>query len=134
MPSNVPFTVGDVNDKRTLAHAMAQGYHVRLDADGCAEVVSPAGSTYHVHDNRCTCPDHLARNGGSHGGFCKHTWWTSQLFPCDHCSGTMQLGAYTTAFGEVLHTFTCPRCSNAKQFTVVYGQRLLARARRKAVA
>jgi|GEM_PF-1354969 len=117
------FNPGDPEDKLALAHAVEQGYLFRLDSDGSAEVSKPDGTAYYVVDFLCDCPDAHRRDGGSHAGRCKHAWWVAQLRPCEDCGGTMALGTFKTAFGQIVKRFECPDCGNARDYDLVKGER-----------
>ena len=114
---NLP--IGNPDDKLSLAYAMAQGYKVTLtQEDGEAEIVSPEGNVYHVHNFICSCPDSIGRNGGSYQGpggrrFCKHAAWTAQMRPCEYCGGVMYLTEHKTCFGSRVELFECEMCRNA---------------------
>lgn len=117
------FAVGDAEDRLSVAHAMREGYKLTLDGDGCAEIVKPDGTAYHVHAFACDCPDAHRRRGGTYAGHCKHAVWVSQLRPCDLCGQTMALGEFKTAFGETARRFECPVCGQTKVFSVVRAER-----------
>ena len=122
----VSFTVGNIEDKLSLAAAMKQGYRIVLDTDGEGAVTNPRGRTYYVSGFECDCPDKRGHNG-SYGNRCKHELWLSQMRPCDCCGGTMLLGEFRTAFGETLRRFECPGCGNARDFALVEEERVAAR-------
>lgn len=105
----IPFQVGAVNDKLALANAIARGYHIALAEDGCAEITSPEGNIYFVHNFECDCPNKLLR-GGIHQGQCKHEIWVTQMTPCVFCEHIMYLGEFHSTFGEILHRFECRTC------------------------
>jgi len=115
---SISFNPGDPDDKLALAFAVENGYQFRLDGDGNAEVSKPDGTAYYVIDFICNCPDRKGR-GGSHGGHCKHEFWTAQLRPCNLCGGVMALGTFKTAFGQIVKRFECPDCGNAADFDLV---------------
>ncbi len=84
----------DVNFSIEDAHA--QGYKIRLDSDGCAQVRKADGTAYHVHNFFCDCPDSLGRKGGSYQlpdgrNICKHVSLLLQFTPCRVCGSVMML-------------------------------------------
>ena len=105
----------DVNFSIEDAHA--QGYKIRLEADGCAQVRKADGTAYHVHNFFCDCQDALGRKGGSYQlpdgrHICKHVALLLQYTPCPVCDFVMwQMGAY----------FEClrPGCGNALDVRIV---------------
>ncbi|OGG43575.1 MAG: hypothetical protein A3F84_15640 [Candidatus Handelsmanbacteria bacterium RIFCSPLOWO2_12_FULL_64_10] len=128
---SVSFNPGDATDKLAIAYAVEQGYQFRLDADGDCEVSKPDGTAYYVVNFLCDCPDAHRRDGGSHAGRCKHAWWVAQLRPCEMCGGTMALGTFKTAFGQIVKRFECPDCGNARDYDLVKQER---RERRREAA
>ena len=122
--SKVSFTIGDVNDELSVAYARAQGYRIALQGvDGDALITPPEDDRdYHVINFRCDCADARIM-GGSFGGRCQHEIWITQLFPCDHCGGAMELGEHTTCFEQVWALFSCPTCGNARDFDLVREER-----------
>jgi len=127
------FTIGDPDDRLSIAYAIAQGYRITLDGDGCAEIVKPDGTAYHVVNFECDCPDAQGRRGGSYHRptgerTCKHVAWVAQLRPCDLCGGIMALGEFKTAFGSRIEVFECELCRNTVAKDVVRDAR---RARRR---
>jgi hypothetical protein len=132
-PRSATFQIGDPDDKLALAYAMAQGYRITLDGDGCAEIVKADGTTYVVHEWQCDCPDAQGRNGGSYvrgdgARFCKHVLYLMQVHPCRYCGSTMPLTEHRTAFGDVFQTFDCPTCKASVDARLVKRRRQIARA------
>ena len=125
--SNIAIPIGDVNEKLSIAYAMEQGYRIILDSDGQAQVVSPAGEVYRIHNFECECPD-KQRRGGSHQGHCKHEIWLSQLRPCEICGSIMKLVGFRTCFGETGQRFECPTCFCAWDIGIVRAERRMHRA------
>jgi hypothetical protein len=130
-PKSAVFTIGDPDDRLSIAHAMSQGYTLTLDGDGNAEILKADGTAYHVHGWQCDCPDAQGRDGGSYGVHgnrtCKHVLWISQLTPCQYCGTSMPLTEHRTCFGEVTRTFDCPTCKNAYDYGFIRGQRRFKR-------
>ncbi len=126
---SVSLSIGDPEDKLSLAFAMAQGYKVTLThEDGEAEILKPDGTTYHVHNFECSCPDSIGRKGGSYQKgngqhFCKHVAWVAQMRPCEYCGAVMYLTEYRTAFGSRLKVFECEMCRNAASQDLVREER-----------
>lgn len=133
------FYLGDPEDKLSLAYAMKEGYTITLsDVDGEAEIVSPSGNVYHVHNFECDCPDAQGRKGGSYAKVngeraCKHVAWLSQMKPCDFCGSTMFLTEYRTAFGSRMRVFECEMCGDATAEDVVKQDRQAERRARRVV-
>lgn len=105
----ITYTIGAVNDKLALIHAIAQGYQIALAEDGCAQITSPEGNTYFIYNFECDCPDSMLR-GGIHQGHCKHEIWIAQMAPCPVCDQVMYLGEFHSTFGEILRRFECRTC------------------------
>ena len=120
---NLNFNVGDVNDKLSLAYAVARGYRFRLEDDGSVEIQNPQGIFYYLHNWTCSCPDKLLR-GGSYKGHCKHAIYTAQMLPCSRCQGVMLLGEYKPWFGKAIRRFECPTCGRIQDQNTVYASRL----------
>ena len=122
--SKVTFTIGDVNDELSVAHARAQGYRIALQGvDGDALITPPEDDRdYTVINFRCDCADARIMKG-TFGGHCEHEIWVEQLFPCDHCGKAMELGKPMTCFGPGMLTFSCPACGNARAFDLVQEER-----------
>jgi hypothetical protein len=120
------FTVGNLDDRLSIAHAMSEGYRITLDGDGSAEVLKADGTAYHVVHFECDCPDKQGR-GGSYAGHCKHEIYVSQLRPCELCGSLMALGEFLTAFGKTTRRFECESCGNARDFDLVKGERRVRR-------
>ncbi len=116
----------------SIEDAAKQGYKIRLDSDGCAEVLKPDGTAYHIHDFECDCLDAWNRNGGSYQRpdgrcLCKHVALLLQFCPCSRCgSAMMQAGDY----------FECikPGCGYATDTRIVKEQRQQAEERAVRVA
>lgn len=108
---SITYKIGAVHDKLALVRAIAQGYHITLAEDGCAEVTSPEGNVYFIYNFECDCPDKLLR-GGLHEGRCKHEIWISQMAPCPLCDNVMYIGEFHSSFGEVLQRFECRTCGH----------------------
>lgn len=119
---NIRTSMGDVNEKLSIAHAMAQGYRILLDGDGEAEVLSPEKEAYYITNFECNCPDKRCR-GGSHKGHCKHEIWLSQIRPCELCGSIMSLTAFRTCFGETGERFECQTCGCSWEVDIVRSER-----------
>jgi len=108
--------------KTSLSYALAKGYTITPDGDGCAQVISPKSEVYHIYNWQCDCMDALSRNGGSFDlpdgrKVCKHVLWLSQLHPCD-CGASMVLNVDTN-----WKAFVCTVCGSLKAFQQVKAQR-----------
>ena len=116
--------------KTSIMYALSRGYSLKLgDEDGSCEVTKADGAVYHVHNWRCDCPDAISRDGGSYTlpdnrNVCKHTLWTSQLYPCN-CGGFAMLRMDTWK-----HFVCCtPGCHTMVPFQKVKAERQQARQR-----
>jgi hypothetical protein len=115
----------NTREKTSISYAFESGYSITPDGDGCAEIFTPKGDTYHTHNWQCDCPDALGRVGGSYDlpdgrKVCKHVLWLSQLYPCD-CGASMMLNMDTS-----WKAFVCTVCGSLKAFQQVKAQRQLA--------
>ena len=105
----------------SIEEAAKRGYRIRLDGDGCAQVLKRDGTAYHVHDFGGDCPDSWNRNGGSYKlpdgrCICKHVALLLQFHPCPVCGAVMmQTGPH----------FQCLNrgCRNAIDVRIVAEQR-----------
>ena len=109
-------------EKTSISHAFDRGYTLTPDGDGNAEVLTPEGNVYHIHDWQCDCSDALGRDGGSYDlsdgrKVCKHVLWLYQLYPCD-CGGSMVLSTESS-----WKAFVCTTCGSLKAFQLVKAQR-----------
>lgn len=120
--SKITVSLGDVNDRLSVAYAQAHGYQFRLIGDGDAEITDSGGTVYRVQNFACDCLDKFV-NGGSHNGRCAHEIWLAQLYPCSNCGGMMGLGVFHTCFGGRAERFECPECGNARDFELVRMER-----------
>ena len=123
--SKIINSLADVNF--SIEDAALAGYKIRLDSDGCAQVLKADGTAYHVHNFSCDCPDSWCRNGGSYQKpdgttACKHIFWSAQVTPCPNCNGIMTLNM--EAGWKV---FACHSCPTMVAFQTVRLDRLTAR-------
>lgn len=123
---NIETSIGDVNEKLSIAFALTQGYRILLGGDGEAEILSPSQEAYYITNFECNCPDKQCR-GGTHKGHCKHEIWLSQIRPCEQCGTTMFLTAYRTCFGETGERFECQTCGCMWDIGVVRAERRMSR-------
>ncbi len=120
--SKIINSLADVNFAIEDAHT--QGYKIRMEADGCAQVRKPDGTAYHVHNFFCDCQDALGRKGGSYQlpdgrNICKHVSLLLRFTPCRVCGSVMMLqGEY----------FDCidAGCRNALDVRIVKQNRQVA--------
>ncbi|MDA0710549.1 MAG: hypothetical protein O3B73_10125 [bacterium] len=111
----------DASQKLSISYAMSQAYKVLLDSDGNAEISKPDGTTYHVQDFRCDCPDAHNRDGGSYTKgdtdehVCKHSLWVAQLHPCPDCNATMLM----RDLQEGVQFYGCHNCKAVKAAMLV---------------
>jgi hypothetical protein len=109
-------------EKTSISHAFERGYTITPDGDGNAEVLTPKGDAYLIHNWQCDCLDALGRNGGSYDlpdgrKVCKHVLWLSQLHPCA-CGSSMVLNTDSS-----WKAFVCIVCGSLTAFQLVKAQR-----------
>lgn len=112
----------NTTSKTSIAYAFAKGYSITPDGDGYAQVLTPKGEAYHIHNWQCDCPDSLGRDGGNYElpdgrKVCKHVLWLSQLYPCS-CGASMILNVDTN-----WKAFVCTVCGSLKAFQQVKAER-----------
>ena len=101
-------------DRLTLEYSKTEGYEILTFGDGYGEVLGSDGQHYTISNFRCSCPDSQHNDGGSYHGYCKHSWWLSQLHTCEKCGSTSEMKeienirnnhhrfAYVCSCGDVL--------------------------------
>ena len=123
-------------ERLTLEHARDEEYEILTFGDGFGEVYGPEGQHYTISNFLCNCPDAEKNDGGTYEGYCKHSWWLSQLHICEECGGEAELMETESPITHNKHRFVyvCPICGDVKGVKQVHAIRQRARqeARRAA--
>ncbi len=123
-------------DRLTLEYAKQEGYKILTFGDGYGEVIGSNGQHYIISDFRCSCPDAERNDGGTYYGYCKHSWWLSQIHICEDCGGTSEM----KEFENLLHNqhrfgYVCDSCGDIETVKEVHAirQRHRQEAKRAAI-
>ena len=89
--------------KNALGTALAQGYAIEIDTDGCGVVTNPNGTQYQIENFVCSCPAATYNSKKP----CKHILYLAQVFICPKCGEWAPMVKVTTHDGQEFREWRC---------------------------
>jgi len=115
-------------ERLNLEHARDEGYEILTFGDGFGEIYGPVSQHYTISNFRCNCPDAEKNDGGTYHGYCKHSWWLSQIHICEECGGEAELKEFEhLRCNGHQFAYVCPICQDTKTVKEVHAIRQRAR-------